>query len=241
MKPSIFIATPTHGGTVTVDYHSSVTATIIALARNGIGVEGRTIDAANLPMQRDALVHHFLDHTPSTHILFIDSDMKVPASLAKEYLDLKKPFVAAIYPRRKVDMDKLRAEVKATSDLDLAMSRTLDFVAKAGPKISGQGHFASIDGVGMGFAMISRECFDIMHKSGSIRQYFNRLVGKPVTAYFEEIESDDGKLSEDFSFCKRWRDTGGEIFADVSSRVGHVGSFIYTGSFQEYLNKAVGK
>jgi len=36
-------------------------------------------------------------------------------------------------------------------------------------------------------------------------------------------------LSEDFSFCRRWTDIGGEIWADLESRLDHVGPSVFQG------------
>jgi hypothetical protein len=36
-------------------------------------------------------------------------------------------------------------------------------------------------------------------------------------------------LSEDFAFCKRWTDIGGEIWADLDSRLDHVGPSVFHG------------
>jgi hypothetical protein len=36
-------------------------------------------------------------------------------------------------------------------------------------------------------------------------------------------------LSEDFAFCKRWTDLGGEIWADLDSRLDHVGPSVFHG------------
>jgi hypothetical protein len=36
-------------------------------------------------------------------------------------------------------------------------------------------------------------------------------------------------LSEDYSFCRRWTDMGGEIWVDYKSRLDHVGVTIYRG------------
>ena len=36
-------------------------------------------------------------------------------------------------------------------------------------------------------------------------------------------------LSEDFAFCQRWTDIGGEIWADLESRIDHVGPSVFHG------------
>jgi hypothetical protein len=49
-------------------------------------------------------------------------------------------------------------------------------------------------------------------------------------ALFECMIGDDGTyLSEDFAFCKRWTDIGGEIWADFNSRLDHVGPMTFFG------------
>ena len=49
-------------------------------------------------------------------------------------------------------------------------------------------------------------------------------------ALFECMIDDDGTyLSEDFAFCKRWTDMGGEIWADLDSKLAHVGPQTFSG------------
>ena len=44
------------------------------------------------------------------------------------------------------------------------------------------------------------------------------------------IDPDTGVyLSEDFSFCKHWRDCGGKIWLDRESKLTHVGSYEFIG------------
>jgi hypothetical protein len=49
-------------------------------------------------------------------------------------------------------------------------------------------------------------------------------------ALFECMISEDGTyLSEDFAFCKRWTEMGGEIWADLNSKLDHVGPMAFHG------------
>ena len=43
------------------------------------------------------------------------------------------------------------------------------------------------------------------------------------------IGGDGTYLSEDFAFCKRWTDMGGEIWADLRSKLQHVGPMAFNG------------
>ena len=50
------------------------------------------------------------------------------------------------------------------------------------------------------------------------------------------IEPETGHyLSEDYAFCRRWRDLGGEVWADVEARLTHVGHAAYAGSLMQRL------
>jgi hypothetical protein len=52
-----------------------------------------------------------------------------------------------------------------------------------------------------------------------------------VMVFETMIEPETGQyLSEDYAFCRRWRDLGGEIWADMQSRLTHVGYTAYSGS-----------
>ena len=40
---------------------------------------------------------------------------------------------------------------------------------------------------------------------------------------------DNRYLSEDYTFCRRWQKTGGEIWLDLSTRLNHCGSYTFEG------------
>jgi hypothetical protein len=42
-------------------------------------------------------------------------------------------------------------------------------------------------------------------------------------------------LSEDYSFCQRWRDMGGKVYVDVMITMGHVGKYEYAGQLGQFL------
>ena len=92
---------------------------------------------------------------------------------------------------------------------------------------------------GTGFLMIRRQVLEKMcaHPAYAPLQFqrehsLDELAGSPNRfALFEcMIDSANGTyLSEDFAFCKRWTDIGGEIWADLESRLDHVGPSVFHG------------
>ena len=87
--------------------------------------------------------------------------------------------------------------------------------------------------------MIRRHVFEKMcaHPDYAPLQFFREhshdaLAGSPNRfALFEcMIDPATGTyLSEDFAFCKRWTDIGGEIWADLQSCLDHVGPSVFRG------------
>jgi hypothetical protein len=47
-------------------------------------------------------------------------------------------------------------------------------------------------------------------------------------------------LSEDFSFCRRWTDMGGEIWVDIDSRLNHAGSMTFHGDYAASFDQMPG-
>ena len=60
-------------------------------------------------------------------------------------------------------------------------------------------------------------------------------------ALFECMITNDGTyLSEDFAFCKRWTDMGGEIWADLNSKLNHIGPMAFCGDLSSQFVGAAG-
>jgi hypothetical protein len=58
------------------------------------------------------------------------------------------------------------------------------------------------------------------------------LLGKRLDARpgRSMIDKETGEyLSEDYAFCRRWRDLGGEIWVDLESKLTHVGAMRFVG------------
>ena len=66
-------------------------------------------------------------------------------------------------------------------------------------------------------------------------------VNKPhMWNFFDCLHDPETKtyLGEDFSFCKLWKDIGGECYAYVNDSIIHVGEHQYEGSFLDELKPA---
>jgi hypothetical protein len=229
----IFIATPTAGGRMLADYVASLARMIAQLHERGIGTDYRTVKGPNLVLQRDMLADAFLK-SDATHLLFIDSDMAFAPDLAERLLSFARPVIGTIYPRRNLDLARLKSLIPAHG-FDHALALAHDWnVRFLGPQLEVRGGLCKVEGIGFGFTLIERACLEELAQV--CPTYPNPLTGAPVRAFFREMNDGTGeRLDLDYSFCKRWVGRGGDVWAFVDADIRHVGDFRYGMPFMAYL------
>jgi hypothetical protein len=53
------------------------------------------------------------------------------------------------------------------------------------------------------------------------------------------INSNNELVSEDISFCEKWRELGGKLYLDPSINLAHVGTKRWTGNFSEWIKQII--
>jgi len=72
-----------------------------------------------------------------------------------------------------------------------------------------------------------------LHPAGeTLRQTgTNRLI-----RLFEKLDIPDrGLVSEDLSFCIRWQQCGGEVWANIGHKISHVGPYDFAGRYLDVV------
>jgi hypothetical protein len=238
-KPHILVATPCYGGQVTSLYTLSLLGLQRACAEIGVALSFRLIAGDSLITRaRNLAVQQFLATPDATHLLFIDADIGFAPEQALALLAADKDVCGAVYPLKRLDWDRIRAQAKAGIE-NLAAS-TLNYVMdlKEGEPTPPTSDFFQVKYLGTGFLMIRREVFARMAERypdtrfKQIHLGLNIDVAKvPAYAFFDcMIDPESGEyLSEDYTFCKRWTQIGGEIWAYANSRLAHVGTVTFEG------------
>ncbi|NVN02668.1 MULTISPECIES: hypothetical protein [Asaia] len=231
----IFIATPCFGGLVTQEYMESVIAcTSIIRIPMTLSLLG---DDAMISRARNTLVHQFYTRSDATHLLFVDADIGFPAEAPARLLAAGKDVIAGLYPIKERFWDKgtqenlNRGESMETASLRyVGETDAMHSSWEKGPLF--RTHYA-----GTGFMMISRQAIAAMIKHHPETAYrridtANGDQGSLCHALFEgSIDQETGTyLSEDFTFCKRWRDLGGEVWLDTSIPLTHAGRASFSGT-----------
>ena len=243
-RPMVFVATPCFGGMVSQGYMLSVIRLMSYVKAAGFDVTLSMIGYdALISRARSTLLGAFLDDPGATHLLFVDADISFYPQQVERLLRLDKEFAGALYPLKSIDWDQIpqRCVERGESVKQAALS----YVGSLCPDGEGKqyGDFATGIYAGGGFQLIRRCALERMIAAYP-ETHFNHVHGFPMSGSRRDavqssnlyalfdciIDPETGAyLSEDYSFCRRWRQIGGEIWLDVASKLSHCGPYEFVG------------
>ena len=246
----LVVGTPCYGRQVTDLYAGSLLKLQMACFQRDVRLVVRMMGSdALITRARQNIVADFLSTEEATHLLFIDADIGFEPEQVFRLMEFNVDVSAAIYPIKRIDWNKMQAcvEAKRTPLESSSLSYMIEF---AGDRIQVVNGFAKVEYAGTGFLMIKRKVLiDMVEhypelKYGHDHKHEDKLGGnKWRSALFNcMIDKESGVyLSEDFSFCKRWTDMGGEIWADLESRLTHVGTVSFQGDISTQFMQPAAK
>ncbi len=179
---------------------------------------------------RQSIAAYFLEDPTATHLLYIDADISYDVEQVLRLLRFNREVCAGLYPAKKYDWELIRKKA-ARGDGSLESAGLAYVYDWKEPHETVDG-FGKVTKVGTGFLLIQRRVLEAMAKRYPELKY--KAAGpqgeKEHTAFFNCLVDEKGVyLSEDYAFCKRWTDMGGDIWADFQSRLSHTGSEMFKG------------
>jgi hypothetical protein len=244
---NLVIATPCFGGQISVVFAASLFK-LQAFARTYRGLNLKVLfkdGDALITRARASLVSQFLDDPDSTHLLFIDADIGFEPDQVIRLIECGADMCAAAYPIKRINWDKVKSTIQAGQPNPGAAALKYVFEVEDPNAVIERGGFIRVRYAGTGFLMIRRQALMQMcarypqlkyrrdHSIDAATASDNRF------ALFECMIAEDGTyLSEDFAFCKRWLGIGGEIWADLRSKLAHVGPMTFHGDLSSQFANA---
>ena len=222
----LMIAVPTYGG-LTPEHVTSVLKLQAWLQARGVPVQTVQHGMTEIARSRNILAAIFLEAADATHLLFIDSDIAFDPEAVEALLDADRPLVGAVYPKRMLDLDRLIAAARRLTDRDQIVASAMDYVVVPdGDKVELDGGLCRVAGIGLGLCLIRREVFSRLLASGRLKLGpASAATRGAIHGFFDPIEIETEILSEDLSFCRRWRSLcGGDVWALIDRPVTHVGT-----------------
>jgi hypothetical protein len=236
---NLVVATPCFGGQISVLYAASLFKLQQAVRRySGLTLKVLFKDGdALITRARARLLSQFLTDEAATHLLFLDADIGFEPEQVLRLIECGADMCAAVYPVKRIDWDRMRRTIEAANPDSAAAALRYVFEVEDPKAVIEKAGFVKVRYAGTGFLMIRRGALEAMCARYPQLQYKRDHSADDGTAsdrrfaLFESMIADDGTcLSEDFAFCKRWTDMGGEIWADLKSALSHVGPMTFRGN-----------
>ncbi len=228
----ITIATPAFGELFYSSYVRSLFRLTQALGQRKWQSTFASVSYSDIVESRNYLLTYWYDKTDSTHLLFLDADMGYPAQLILDMVDLNKPVVGVIYPKRQIDLERIAQLSASGNPSKRAIARAHDYIVRRerGTATQRKNGFITVDGCGTGIMLIARTAVDAMLAAMPDLSDTEGAKGTPLATgldrmirAFQPVRVGGKLLSEDFSFCHRWRQCKGEIWVNTTYEIEHVG------------------
>ena len=229
-KPiSLYVATPCYGGMVTQEYALSMMSLVHLCFVSNVPLNVRLMGNESLITRgRNHLISSFMA-SEFENFMFIDADIEFDPADVIKLLKYNEPFVAGAYPLKteptKYVLNSLNNEKHEKYD-----------------------NLVSVKDTGTGFMLIKREVIETMKEAYPELHYETDLdcesfmeindekyrdkLKENLFSLFDTMHDKEDKnryLSEDFTFCKRWKDIGGKIWLDNDINLNHIGRKKYSG------------
>ena len=212
----VLLATPTHSG-LSAGYTFAISECRQALAAAGIHSE-LAIFAGDCHVDdaRNRLVRDFLE-TDCDDLVFIDSDIGFEPGALVRLLEYDRDVVAATYPFKQDDE-----------------GFPVQFIP--GPIRADDDGLVEVTAVPTGFLRIRRHVLERLDRDALhfMPKSDNR---KPLPLIFERTINAECRVGGDYTFCAKWRATGGKIYVDPEITLDHYGENQWTGSLGHFQRK----
>lgn len=244
-QPNIMIATPCYGGLVTNYFLMSLLNLTRTLTARGVAYDFRTISDSLITRARNQIANEFLNEAQFTHLFFIDADLGFEAEPLLRFLAFDKDVTCGVYPLKRLNVAALRASTAAYDTVAEAASLTYSSSISISEDNRPDQGFLRAEYGATGFMLIRRQVFERMAAAHPELRYGGdhamrkgEAEAPAKFAFFDTMIADGEYLPEDYSFCKRWRAIGGEIWIDLASRFSHVGSHVFAGDLALAITEA---
>ncbi len=240
----LFISTPCYDATLTMQYTISILNLVTFLNQNNIEFAIDFLGNESLiPRARNKSLSNFLS-SDFTHILYIDSDLQFPSEAVLDLINFDKDVVCCTYPKKGFNWNKFMYSMsKENNSKESLESRGLDFAYNAlyddTNNLIKEGNFIKVKHAATGFMMIKREIVEKLCKKHTELEIISDDLSSKDKTYcglFCCMIKDKQYLSEDYSFCERVNDIGGEVWINTSHNLSHIGRYVFNSDIKNRKN-----
>jgi len=253
-KPVVYILTPCYGSMCYVNYTMCLIHTLNVLKQMNVQciIEFCRNDSL-VSRARNNLVAKAMSNKTTTHIMFIDTDITWdPWDILKLLVD-NKPLIGGVYPLKRYNWSRLNdpnivqkwvdkksefSLLQPIADEVLVQQHLLNYnINHIGASMQIVQNVTEVKHLATGFMMIQRSVIEKMSQAFPSTKYVDDVSfleaheNEFAFALFDCGVEEGHYFSEDWLFCHRWRNMGGQVHVNVSINLTHSGVEDYKGSF----------
>jgi hypothetical protein len=215
----IHIGIPCYGGMISEPTMTSLLKFV--LIANQLGVHwslDTMVNESLIPRGRNNLMAKMMTNEKATHFMFIDADIRFNAENIFQMVAYEKDVIGGLYPKKTIPTN---------------------YVINMLPQTKIQGDIFTVDTLGTGFLLFKKHVYEKLIAAHPETKYVDDVgMGKQyepmMYAIFDcKIDEKGHYLSEDWLFCRRWREIGGEIWAHSKTLLNHIGHYEYLGDLSK--------
>ena len=215
----LHIGIPCYGGMVSEPTMTSFLRFTLLAAQAGLNWSLDTmVNESLVTRARNNLMAKMMTNTAATHFMFIDADIRFQPESILSMVAYDKDVIGGLYPKKALPVS---------------------YVINLKPQTKIQGDIFTVDTMGTGFLMFKRSVYEQLIKAHPECKYVDDVgLGKQyepmMYSIFDcKIDERGHYLSEDWLFCRRWQELGGEIWAHSKVLLNHVGHYEYAGDLDK--------
>lgn len=218
-KVHLHIGIPCYGGMVSEPTMTSFLRFVLLAQQAGLNWSLDTmVNESLVTRARNNLMAKMMTNTAATHFMFIDADIRFQPESILQMIACDKEVIGGLYPKKALPVN---------------------YVINLKPETKIQGDIFTVDTTGTGFLLFKREVYEKMIAQFPETKYVDDVgLGKQyepmMYSIFDcKIDQRGHYLSEDWLFCRRWQDMGGEIWVHSKVLLNHIGHYEFAGDLSK--------
>jgi len=218
-KIHLHIGIPCYGGMMSEPTVTSLLRFILLAQQAGLNWSLDTmVNESLVTRARNNLMAKMMSNPAATHFMFIDADIRFQPDSILQMLACDKEVIGGLYPKKALPVN---------------------YVINLKPETKIQGDIFTVDTTGTGFLLFKRSVYEAMIAKFPETKYVDDVgLGKQfepmMYSIFDcKIDERGHYLSEDWLFCRRWQDMGGEIWVHSKVLLNHIGHYEFQGDLSK--------
>lgn len=235
----VLLATPMYGGLGNSMFFSSVLRLQDQFIARGITMyHAFMANESLIDRARNGLTHEFLYSSDADYLLFIDADIQFNPEDVLAMMSYEKDLICGPYPKKHINWPMIVLAVNAGIQNPEILEKLVgEYVFTPLGEEQEISHIVRVSEAGTGLMLIHRSVFEKMKEKFPENYYVSDHsrdvhsgTQKEMHAYFRTAIVDNRYLSEDYYFCHKWREIGGDVWLFPWAQTTHYGAYGFQGS-----------